>query len=97
MANGLIISIGRLTPEVVLAESTNGRLPWTPKVEGNILKVNILERDTDLDLVAGCDECCYLMPIEYAALTAEEIESIKTIEIYYEGKNHRASFPIDGE
>ena len=66
-------------------------------IEGNILKVNILERDTDLDLVAGCDECCYLMPIEYAALTAEEIESIKTIEIYYEGKNHRASFPIDGE
>ena len=70
------------------------------KVEGieeNVLKVSILERDTDLDLAAECDDCCYLMPIEYTASTAEEIESIKTIEINYEGKNHKASFPIDEE
>ena len=66
-------------------------------IENNVLKVNILERDTDLDLAADCDECCYLMPIEYAASTAEEINSVKAIEINYEGKNHRASFPIDGE
>ena len=70
------------------------------KAEGikeNVLKVNILERDTDLDLAAACDECCYLMPIEYTASTAEEIESIKAIEINYEGKNHKVTFQIDGE
>jgi hypothetical protein len=64
-------------------------------IEENVLKVNILERDTDLDLAAGCDDCCYLMPIEYTASSAEEIDSIKTIEINYEGKNHKAAFPID--
>lgn len=63
-------------------------------IEENVLKVNILERDTDLDLAAGCDDCCYLMPIEYTASTAEEIESIKAIEINYEGKHHKASFEI---
>ena len=66
-------------------------------IEGNILKVNILERDTDLDLAAGCDECCYLMPIEYTTSTAEEIESIKAIEINYEGKNHKVTFQINEE
>ena len=68
------------------------------KVEGieeNVLKVNILERDTDLELAADCENCCYLMPIEYTASTAGEIESIKKIKIYYEGKNHTAYFPID--
>ena len=64
-------------------------------IENNVLKVSILERDTDLDLAADCDTCCYLMPIEYTASTVEEIESIKTIEINYEGKNHKVSFPID--
>ena len=66
-------------------------------IENNVLKVSILERDTDLDLAADCDSCCYLMPIEYTASTAEEIDSIKTIEINYEGKNHKAAFPIDEE
>ena len=67
------------------------------KVEGieeNVLKVNILERDTDLELAADCENCCYLMPIEYTASTAGEIESIKKIKIYYEGKNHTAYFEI---
>ena len=64
-------------------------------IENNVLKVSILERDTDLDLAAGCDDCCYLMPIEYTASSTEEIDSIKTIEINYEGKNHKAAFPID--
>lgn len=66
------------------------------KVEGiaeNVLKVNILERDTD-EIAVDCDNCCYLMPIEYTASTAEEIESVKTIEINYEGKNHTAYFEI---
>ena len=70
------------------------------KVEGikeNVLKVSILERDTDLDLAADCDECCYLMPIEYTASTAEEIDSIKVIEINYEGKNHKVTFQIGEE
>ena len=70
------------------------------KVEGikeNVLKVSILERDTDLDTDALCDECCYLMPIEYTASTAEEIDSIKAIEINYEGKNHKVTFQIDEE
>jgi hypothetical protein len=66
-------------------------------IENNVLKVSILERDTDLDLAAGCDDCCYLMPIEYTASSAEEIDSIKTIEINYEGKNHKVAFPIDKE
>ena len=66
-------------------------------IENNVLKVNILERDTDLDLAADCDECCYLMPIEYTASTPEEIESIKAIEINYEGKNHKVTFQIDEE
>ncbi|MBP5406665.1 hypothetical protein J6Z19_05900 [bacterium] len=66
-------------------------------IENNVLKVNILERDTDLDLAADCDECCYLMPIKYTASTAEEIDSVKTIEINYEGKNHKVSFPIEKE
>ncbi len=66
-------------------------------IENNVLKVSILERDTDLDLAAGCDDCCYLMPIEYTASSAEEIDSVKTIEINYEGKNHKAAFPIDEE
>ena len=66
-------------------------------IENNVLKVSILERDTDLDLAADCDSCCYLMPIEYTTSSAEEIDSIKTIEINYEGKNHKASFPIDEE
>ncbi|MBR4531978.1 hypothetical protein IKO70_06185 [bacterium] len=66
-------------------------------IENNVLKVSILERDTDLDLAADCDSCCYLMPIEYTASSAEEIDSIKTIEINYEGKNHKAAFPIDEE
>ena len=30
----------------------------------------------------------------YMASTAEELESIKGIEIYYEGKNHTAYFEI---
>ena len=64
-------------------------------IEANVLKVNILERDTDLDLAADCDSCCYLMPIEYTASTAEEIESVKAIEINYEGKNHKVTFQID--
>ena len=66
------------------------------KVEGiaeNVLKVRILERDTD-SIAADCDNCCYLMPIEYTASSAEEIESIKGIEINYEGKNHTAYFEI---
>ena len=62
-------------------------------IEGNVLKVSILERDTD-EIAVDCDNCCYLMPIEYTASTAEEIESVKTIEINYEGKNHKASFKI---
>lgn len=62
-------------------------------IEGNVLKVSILERDTD-EIAVDCDNCCYLMPIEYTASTAEEIESVKTIEINYEGKNHRAYFEI---
>lgn len=62
-------------------------------IEGNVLKVRILERDTD-SIAADCDNCCYLMPIEYTASSAEEIESIKGIEINYEGKNHRAYFEI---
>ena len=66
-------------------------------IENNVLKVSILERDTDLDLAADCDSCCYLMPIEYTASSAEEIDSIKTIEINYEGKNHKVAFPIDEE
>ena len=66
-------------------------------VSGDILKVSILERDTDLDLAAVCDECCYLMPIEYTASTSEEIESIKAIEINYEGKNHKVTFQIGEE
>ena len=41
-----------------------------------------------------CDNCCYLMPIEYTASTAEEIESLKGIEINYGGKNHKACFEI---
>jgi len=68
------------------------------KVEGieeNVLKVNILERDTDLELAADCDDCCYLMPIEYTAESAEEIESIQAIEINYAGKNHTAYFEIN--
>ena len=64
-------------------------------IEANVLKVNILERDTDLDLAAACDSCCYLMPIEYTASTAEEIDSIKAVEINYEGKNHKVTFQID--
>ena len=66
------------------------------KVEGieeNVLKVRILERDTD-EIAVDCDNCCYLMPIEYTASTAEEIESLKGIEIKYEGKNHTAYFEI---
>lgn len=63
-------------------------------IEANVLKVSILERDTDPELTADCDSCCYLMPIKYTASTAEEIESIKAIEINYEGKNHKASFEI---
>ena len=66
------------------------------KIEGiveNVLKVNILERDTD-EIAVDCDNCCYLMPIEYTASTAEEIESLKGIEINYEGKNHPAYFEI---
>ena len=66
-------------------------------VSGDILKVNILERDTDLEIAADCDSCCYLMPIEYTAETAEEIESVKAIEINYEGKNHKVVFQIDEE
>lgn len=62
-------------------------------IEGNVLKVSILERDTD-EIAVDCDNCCYLMPIEYTASTAEEIESVKTIEINYEGKNHKAYFEI---
>ena len=62
-------------------------------IEGNVLKVRILERDTD-SIAADCDNCCYLMPIEYTASSAEEIESIKGIEINYEGKNHTAYFEI---
>ena len=64
-------------------------------IEENVLKVNILERDTDLELAADCDNCCYLMPIEYTASTAEEIESLKAIEINYAGKNHTAYFEIN--
>ena len=41
-----------------------------------------------------CDNCCRLMPIEYTASTAEEIESLKAIEINYAGKNHTAYFEI---
>ena len=62
-------------------------------IEENVLKVNILERDTD-EIAVDCDNCCYLMPIEYTASTAEEIESLKGIEINYEGKNHKAYFEI---
>ncbi len=68
------------------------------KVEGiveNVLKVNILERDTEPEIAADCDTCCYLMPIEFTASTAEEIESIQAIEINYSGKNHTAYFEID--
>ena len=68
------------------------------KVEGiveNVLKVNILERDTEPEIAADCDTCCYLMPIEFTASTAEEIESIQAIEINYAGKNHTALFEID--
>lgn len=64
-------------------------------IEENVLKVNILERDTDLELAADCDDCCYLMPIEYTAESAEEIESIQAIEINYAGKNHTAYFEIN--
>ena len=66
-------------------------------IENNVLKVSILERDTDLDTDALCDECCYLMPIEYTASTTEEIDSIKAIEINYEGKNHKVTFQINEE
>ena len=64
-------------------------------IENNVLKVNILERDTDLNLAADCDSCCYLMPIEYTASSAEEINSIKAIEINYEGKSHKVTFQIN--
>ena len=64
------------------------------RIEKNVLKVSILERDTEPDMNANCDNCCYLMPIEYTASTAEEIESLKGIEINYEGKNHKAYFEI---
>ncbi len=66
------------------------------EIEGiveNVLKVSIKERDLS-DLATDCDNCCRLMPIEYAASSAEEIESIKGIEINYEGKNHTAYFEI---
>ena len=63
-------------------------------IEGNVLKVSILERDTD-EIAVDCDNCCYLMPIEYTASTAEEIESVKAIEINYEGKNHTDYFEIN--
>lgn len=63
-------------------------------IKENVLKVSIKERDTDLDLVAGCDDCCYLMPISYEGSSTAEIESIKAIEINYEGKNHTAYFEI---
>ena len=63
-------------------------------IEKNVLKVSILERDTEPDMNANCDNCCYLMPIGYTASTAEEIELIKGIEIYYEGKNHKTYFKI---
>ncbi len=62
-------------------------------IEENVLKVSIKERDLS-DLATDCDNCCRLMLIEYAASSAEEIESIKGIEIYYEGKNHTAYFEI---
>ncbi len=62
-------------------------------IEENILKVSIKERDLS-DLATDCDNCCYLMPIEYTASTAEEIDSLKGIEINYEGKNHTAYFEI---
>ena len=58
-----------------------------------VLKVSIKERDLS-DLATDCDNCCRLMPIEYTASTAEEIESLKGIEINYEGKNHTACFEI---
>ena len=67
------------------------------EIEGvveNVLKVSILERDTNPEETPACDGCCYLMPIEYTASTAEEIESIQKIKIYYEGKNHTAYFEI---
>ena len=67
------------------------------EIEGvvkNVLNVSILERDTNPEETPACDGCCYLMPIEYTASTAEEIESIKGIEINYEGKNHTAYFSI---
>lgn len=63
------------------------------RIVENVLKVNILERDTD-EIAVDCDNCCYLMPIEYTASTAEEIESLKGIEINYEGKKHTAYFEI---
>ena len=62
-------------------------------IDENVLKVSIKERDLS-DLATDCDNCCRLMPIEYTASTAEEIESIKGIRIYYEGKNHTAYFGI---
>ncbi|MBQ3368698.1 hypothetical protein IJG44_07325 [bacterium] len=62
-------------------------------IEENVLKVSIKERDLS-DLATDCDNCCRLMPIEYTASTAEEIESLKGIEINYEGKNHKAYFKI---
>ena len=64
------------------------------RIEKNVLKVSIKERDLS-DLATDCDNCCRLMPIEYTASTAEEIGSLKGIEINYEGKNHKAYFPID--
>ena len=62
-------------------------------IEENVLKVSIKERDLS-DLATDCDNCCRLMPIEYTASTAEEIESLKAIEINYAGKNHTAYFEI---
>lgn len=64
------------------------------RIEKNVLKVSILERDIEPDMNANCDNCCYLMPISYEGTSAEEIESIKGIEINYEGKKHTAYFEI---
>lgn len=52
-------------------------------VQENVLKVQILEHDTDPDLNAGCDECCHLMPMNYKAESAEALSEIKAIEITY--------------
>ena len=52
-------------------------------VQENVLKVKILEHDTDTELNAVCSECCHIMPMSYKAESAEALSEIKAIEITY--------------